>query len=444
MSRVNLISFGCPKNQVDSEKLLGLLKSEGIEYTDAPDKADAILINTCGFIDDAKRESINGILEASSIKGGRRLIVFGCLAQRYGDKLLKEVPEIDNIFGVGDEDRIVSLLKGDKKSRIRRSKRVLLNPLHYAYLKIAEGCNRGCTYCVIPSIRGPYKSRMLDEIVKEAQAIVKGGVNEVILVAQDTTSYGTDLKIKNALPSLLERISDIDGIKWIRLLYTYPTSITDELIAVIASRKNICKYMDIPIQHSEESILRQMGRRGGRQEYMRLIQRLRKAIPDIILRTSIMVGFPTEGEKEFQGLTDFIRDAEFDRLGVFTYSKEDGTPAKNMSGHVSQAIKEKRRNMIMEMQANISLKRNRSFIGKTMEVLIDEADGDYSMARTMGQAPEIDGVTFLKNADGLSVGDIVKVRITEAQEYDLIAEAVPQQVVDRKFQATSGYREKRG
>ncbi|GAB4416403.1 MAG: 30S ribosomal protein S12 methylthiotransferase RimO [Thermodesulfovibrionales bacterium] len=438
MSRVSIVSLGCPKNLVDSENLLSGLRDEGFLYTTKPDDADIVLVNTCGFIEEAKRESIEEILRLKHMKEeGKKLLVFGCLAKRYRDDLIKEIPEIDAIWGVGEEDGIIEYCKRVMKRRHgdAETQRNIDSPIHpftdspirpsgsYAYLKIAEGCSRGCAFCVIPSIRGTYRSIEPDKVLRKAEKHIESGVRELILVAQDISSYGMEFHGYN-LSSLLRDLSSISGEFWIRLLYLYPASIDDELLTVIAGEDKICKYLDIPLQHSEDKILKAMGRSGTKKWHVRLIRRIREAIPDITIRTTLIAGFPGETEEDFAGLKGFVEDMRFDRLGVFMYSKEDGTLASRMKGNIARKVKEKRRDEIMRIQSYISLEKNRSIIGRIFKAIVDEVDGKIAIARLYSQAPEIDGVVFVSNNSVLKAGEFTDVLITEAYDYDLKGELV--------------------
>lgn len=437
-NKVSIITLGCPKNLADSENLLEGLYKENFLYTEDLTEASIIIINTCGFIEDAKRESVEEILKMKHLKEGSRLVVFGCLAQRYKEELLREIPEIDAIFGVGGYQEIINYCKRVRDSRIiglgyenpngTLGFSHLREPLYsssYAYIKIAEGCNRGCSFCAIPSIRGKYTSLYPEDILRNVEKYLSLGVKELILVAQDITSYGKELGGYD-LSSLLRDIASIGGDFWIRLLYLYPTSIDDRIIKTISEEDKICKYLDIPLQHSEERILKAMGRVGGRDAYKYLINKIRETIPGVTLRTTIMVGFPGETEEEFNGLKGFIEEMEFDRLGVFTYSKEEGTRASRLRGHLPRKIKEIRRDEIMNLQAQISLKKNLMTLGHTYRALVDEIDGDLIIARLSSQAPEIDGVVIIEDKGELMIreGDFIDVKITEAFDYDLKGEII--------------------
>lgn len=443
MLNIYLTTLGCPKNQVDSEHLQMDFLSEGFVFVESPDNADIFLVNTCGFIREAKEESIDNILSLAKKKGHlKKLIVFGCLAQRYRDELKREIPEIDGLWGIAEGKDIIKFCRdltnsqdlGDSHIMINHQaavKPITSNTQSFRYIKIAEGCNKKCTFCVIPSIRGRFQSIPSGSILAEAEVFIKAGVKELILVAQDITDYGRDLK-GYSLASLLNDLTDIDGDYWVRLLYLYPTSITDELLELIAKNRKICKYLDIPLQHSEDRILRLMGRRGTKKEYIKLLRNIRRRIPDITLRTTFITGFPSETEEEFRCLMDFIEEMRFDRLGVFKYSKEDGTAAERIKGQIPEKVKSRRYNEIMKLQAGISLEKNKELIGKRFRAIIDEIDGNVALARLYCHAPEIDGLVIIKDlhkfqdsADpekgnpAICIGDFVDVEITEAYDYDL-------------------------
>ncbi|MDI1471354.1 MAG: 30S ribosomal protein S12 methylthiotransferase RimO [Thermodesulfovibrio sp.] len=416
--KFTVITLGCPKNTVDSRHLIEALIKEGFSYVEEFKKADFVFINTCCFINDAKEESIDEILTAVKFKDYRKLIVFGCLSERYREEIKKEIPEIDALFGVKESERIIKFMSQFKDLKDFQSVPYTVEPPSYRYIKIADGCSRKCTFCVIPSIRGNFRSTEPEKILKEAESFVSSGVKELILVAQDITQYGKELKGYN-LTSLLNDLCSISGDFWIRLLYLYPTDINQKLVQTIAEHDKIVKYLDIPMQHSEERILRLMGRRGTKKEYLRKIHELRQAIPEVILRSTFIVGFPTEKEVEFQSLVDFIEEVQFDRLGVFKYSKEEGTVAYNLKEQIPENVKQRRYDEIMSRQAVISLEKNRAFVGKEYDALIDYVDVDLALARLYCHAPEIDGVVILDNISNLKAGDKVKVLIKEAYEYDL-------------------------
>lgn len=434
MSKISMVSLGCPKNLVDSDALLANLKKEGFLPTHDTEDAELVLVNTCGFIEEAKRESIEEILKLARVrKKGGKLLVFGCLAKRYGEALVKEIPEIDGLWGVGEEHKIVEYCKAlkvsTKQKAVSSGKRLptdysILPASHsYAYLKIAEGCSRGCTYCVIPSIRGQYRSKEPEQILRKAEEHVKSGVRELVLVAQDLGNYGREFR-GYTLPSLVRDISSISGDFLVRLLYLNPSSINDELLAVIADEDKVCKYLDIPLQHSEDRILKAMGRGGTKKSIMRTIKKTREAVPHVTLRTTFIVGFPGETENDFAGLKNFLGEMRFERLGVFMYSKEEGTPAAKMRGNVDGKLKEKRRDEIMRLQSRISLDANMALVGKRFRVLVDEVDGAAAVGRLSSQAPEIDGVVIISHltlhaSRSLRPGEFAEVEIVEAYDYDL-------------------------
>lgn len=442
MAKVTIVSLGCPKNLVDSENLLSGLKSEGIFYVPEVVDADIVLVNTCGFIEAAKKESIEEILQLKHIgKQNKRLLVFGCLAKRYRDELIREIPEIDGIWGVGEEDKIIEYCKKtvvkDKRQEpvkiIQKGKKPIsygpspIAAASYTYLKIAEGCNRHCTFCVIPSIRGPFKSISPEKIIKKAEEHVKAGFRELIIVAQDISRYGDEFGAYG-LPSLIKDITSISGDFRVRLMYLYPTDVTEELLTVVSKDDKVCKYLDIPFQHSEDRMLKAMGRSGTRAEYILAIKRIRRTIPDITLRTTFIVGFPGETEEDFAGLKNFIEDMRFDRLGVFTYSKEEGTPASRLKGQVAKKKKEQRQGELMMVQSYISLEKNKRLVGKRFRALVDEVEGEIAITRLCSQTPEIDGVTIIPDLKPptpnpqppiIRPGDFVVVEITEAYDYDL-------------------------
>lgn len=432
------ISLGCDKNLVDSEMMMGLLHDRGYEFTDNEEEADIIVINTCGFINDAKEESINTILEMAKYKENnlKALIVAGCLVERYKNEILQELPEIDAIVGTTAFDKICDVVDdvlADKKHNELESinkmcrpdvKRIITTGGYYSYLKIAEGCDKHCTYCSIPMIRGAYRSVPMDELVKEAEYLADNGVKELIIVAQEITVYGKDLYGEKKLPELLHRLCKVPGIQWIRLLYCYPEEITDELIETIRTEKKICHYIDMPIQHASDKILKAMGRRTNNAELRNIISKLRKEIPDICLRTTLITGFPGETEEDHQILLDFIDEMEFDRLGVFTYSPEEDTPAATMPDQVAEEVKEARRDEIMELQQEISYDKGTDRIGQELLVMIEGKVADESayIGRTYGDAPKVDGYIFVQTGELLMTGDFAKVRVTGALEYDLIGE----------------------
>ncbi|MBO6007444.1 MAG: 30S ribosomal protein S12 methylthiotransferase RimO [Lachnospiraceae bacterium] len=436
--KILFVSLGCDKNLVDSEKMLGILSKRGYEFTDDEAEAEVIVVNTCCFIGDAKEESIGELIRLGKLKEDGKLkvlIATGCLAQRYSSEIFDDLPEVDAVMGtmsiesIGDIVEEALSKKEEKISKIdpldakpySDSHRSLTTGGHYAYLKIAEGCNKRCTYCIIPYVRGSYRSIPMEDIVKEAEELSAAGVKELILVAQETTLYGTDLYGKKSLPELLKKLCEIDGIRWIRLLYAYPEEITDEMIDVIASEDKICKYLDLPIQHSENTILRRMGRKTSKESIEALIEKLRQRIPGMCLRTTLISGFPGETEDEFEELYRFVNETEFDRLGVFTYSAEEGTPAAEMPDQVPSETAKRRRDEIMELQQAVSFDLNESHVGEILEVLIEgylPEDRIY-VGRTYRDAPGVDGLFFLEADKELMTGDIVKAKVTQALGYDL-------------------------
>ena len=451
MRNVLFISLGCDKNLVDSEKMLGLLNAAGYQVAQEESEADAIVVNTCCFIHDAKEESIETILEMAEWKKRGRLkalVVTGCMAQRYQEEINQEIPEVDAVIGTTGYTEIVPILdeilgtvevsQKEQNSFVNccpsidllpdslADKRVVTTGGYTAYLKIAEGCNKRCTYCIIPYIRGHYRSFPMEDLLEEAQRLAEGGVKELILIAQETTVYGMDCYGRKALPELLTKLCKIEGIEWIRILYCYPEEITDELIDVMKKEKKICHYLDIPIQHSEDTILKRMGRRTDRAELVSLVEKLRREIPDIVLRTTLITGFPGETEEEFNNMVDFVDKMEFDRLGVFPYSAEEGTKAAEMDNQIASDIKESRRDEIMALQQEISAEKEERRIGQEMSVLIEGYlyEDDIYIGRTYMDAPKVDGNVFVRAQEELISGDMVPVRITGANEYDLMGDVI--------------------
>lgn len=448
MRNVLFVSLGCDKNLIDSEKMIGLLAEHGYQMVQEEKDADAIVVNTCCFIEEAKEESIEEILKAGQWKEKGRLkalVVAGCMAQRYEKEIRESIPEVDAVVGTTGYTKICKVMdtvfeeqEEDKKEFVDylpdvdilpesvSDKRVLTTASYMAYLKIAEGCNKRCSYCVIPYVRGRYRSVPMEDVLHEAETLAKEGVKELILVAQETTVYGVDLYQKKCLPELLHKLCKIEGIEWIRLLYCYPEEITDELIETIATEKKICHYLDMPIQHSEDKILKAMGRRTSRRDLVELIGKLRKRIPDIALRTTLITGFPGETTEEFENMCRFVNDMEFERLGVFTYSREEGTRAALMDQQIDEETKKERRDEIMELQQEISADIGQSKIGQTMDVLIEGYlyDEDVYIGRTYMDAPKVDGNVFVRAEEELISGDIVPVKITGANEYDLMGDVI--------------------
>ncbi len=439
--RINIITLGCSKNTVDSENLAARLKAQGhtVYFDRQRNDSDAVIINTCGFIGDAKEESINTIL--SAVGGKQRVVVCGCLVERYRDELSKEIPEVDAWYGVHEWEKIAQDLGTnnpigtigtiDTIGTIKN--RPLSTPSHYAYLKIAEGCNRSCSYCAIPLIRGAHRSRPIDDIVAEAKALVAGGVKELIVISQDTTWYGLDLYHKRALGELLERLATESGAPWIRLHYTYPSSFPEDAIDAIARHANICNYIDIPLQHINSRILSSMQRGIDREGTLRLLDTFRAKLPDAAIRTTLIVGYPGETEKEFDELKDFVREARFDRMGCFAYSPEEGTPAESLGDPVPDEEKQRRVDELMAIQEQISLEKNQARIGKTYRCIIDRTEGDYLVGRTQYDSPEVDDEVLIPtntlthshtNAFSPFPGDFVDVCITDATEHDLMGRLV--------------------
>lgn len=434
------VSLGCDKNLVDTEMMLGLLNRDGYTFTDDEYEADVIVVNTCCFINDAKEESINTILDMAKRKEDancKALIVTGCLAQRYKQEIVDEIPEVDGILGTSTYDEISNLLREalGGKEHVQRfhdldllpeteTERILTTGGHYAFLKIAEGCDKHCTYCIIPSLRGNYRSVPMERLVKEAESLAEKGVKELILVAQETTLYGMDLYGEKALPRLLKKLCRIPGIQWIRIEYCYPEEITDELIRTIKEERKICHYLDLPIQHASDNILKRMGRRTSKAQLVEIVEKLRREIPDIALRTTLISGFPGETEKDHEEVMKFVNEMEFERLGVFPYSAEEDTPAAGFQDQVPEEIKEERRDDIMELQQEISYDHSQSMIGRILDVMIEGkvADEAAYAGRTYMDGPGVDGMIFVQTGEMLMSGDFARVRVTGATEYDLIGE----------------------
>lgn len=432
--KIGMINLGCDKNRIDTEIMLSSLK-DNFEIVNDPKISDIIVVNTCGFIEASKQESIDTILEMAKYKEKNNckiLIATGCLTQRYGKELTELMPEIDIMLGVNNYDKlnesIISFLNNNKKvilcdkenSKVNQGERILTTGKSCAYVRIAEGCNNNCTYCIIPQIRGRYRSRKIEDIIEEVKSLAKNGVKEIILIAQDTTKYGIDIYGEKKLPELLRKLSIINELDWIRILYCYPEDITEELINEIAVNDKICKYLDIPIQHISNNILKAMRRKSTKELINSNIQKLRERISNICLRTSIIVGFPGETEEDFQELKDFVKDIKFDKLGVFKYSQEEGTPAANMEKQIDEEVKEKRENELMIIQQEISKEKNLKKIGKTYKVLVEGYDDMMWYGRSYEMAPEIDGQILFSSEQNIEIGSIVEVKITSALEYDLI------------------------
>lgn len=437
--KIGMISLGCPKNQVDAEHMLALMDAEGWEIVDYVDGCDAVIVNTCGFIDDAKKEAIENILDMVELKKEgviSKIIVTGCLAQRYKDEIVKEIPEVDAVIGIGANGDIIKTVE-EVMSGVDtiekyppqcdlplEGQRILTTPQYWAYLKIGEGCSNRCTYCTIPSIRGNMRSRSMENVIDEAKQLAESGVKELILIAQDTTSYGLDLYGELKLPELLNELCKIDSIEWIRLLYCYPDRITDELIETMKNQEKVVNYIDLPLQHADDKILKAMNRRGDQALIRNVISKLREEIPDVVIRTTFIVGFPGEGEEEFETLAEFVNEIEFDRLGVFTFSPQEGTPAFDMEDQVDEDIKTRRGEVIMQDQYSIMEEKNNEKIGKTYKVVVEDYDGysDSYTGRTYMDAPEIDGLVKFTSHKDLDIGDFVDVEIFDVEDYDLIGE----------------------
>ncbi len=440
MSKIAMIGLGCPKNQVDGEMLLSRLVDGGFDIVGELEEADLVIINTCGFIDDAKKEAIDNILYAVSLKqegviGG--VVVTGCLAERYQQEILNEIPEVDAVVGIGANGEIAEIckkvLEGNTVARFPskycmplEGDRILSTPPHYAYLKIAEGCSNCCTYCAIPSIRGKFRSREIENIIEEAKSLASNGIKELVVVAQDTTRYGIDLYGELKLPELLRELCKIDGIEWIRILYCYPECLTDELIDVMASEDKICNYIDLPLQHADADVLKRMNRTGDEESLTALIEKLRTKIPDVVIRTTFITGFPGETEENFETLSRFINDVKFDRLGCFAYSPEEGTFAAKMDNQIDDEVKAHRNEIIMQQQYEIFSDKQESRVGTVMTAIVDGFDEDNMlyMGRTYMDAPEIDSSVIISTEDELEAGQFVKIKILGVDDCDLVGEVI--------------------
>ncbi len=439
--KILFVSLGCDKNLVDTEEMLGLLRNDGYEFTDDETEADIIIINSCCFINDAKEESINTILEMAELKKEgklKALVVTGCLAERYKKEILDEIEEVDAVLGTASYDNIVSVLEkalsGEKQMNfmpldrlvLTETNRILTGGGHFAHLKIAEGCDKHCTYCIIPKIRGGYRSVPMEKLIKEAEYLASQGVKELILVAQETTIYGVDLYGEKSLHKLLNELCKIKGISFIRLMYCYPEEIYDELIETIKNQEKICNYIDMPIQHCSNNILKRMGRRTSKEDIITIINKLRREIPDIVIRTTLISGFPGETKEDHEELLDFVDEMEFERLGVFAYSPEEDTPAALMTDQIDDDVKEERRAELMELQQEIAFDNGEKYIGKEVLAVIEGkiADENAYVARTYMDAPDIDGNIFITSGELLMTGDFVKVKVTGSCDYDLIGEII--------------------
>ena len=436
--KVGFVSLGCSKNLIDTEMAIGLFKKNNFEIVNDVEKAEIIIVNTCGFIESAKQESIDTIIEFANLKETgnlKLLIVTGCLAQRYSDELKQEIPEIDAIVGTGSYQNIDEILEGlQKEKQIVSLKdievvynedlpRYVSTPEYMAYLKISEGCDKHCTYCIIPKLRGKQKSRKIEDIVAESKTLSENGVKELVVIAQDSTMYGSDIYGEAKLPQLLEELAKIEELKWIRIMYSYPESITEELVDVIRRHDNICSYFDMPIQHASNKILKLMNRQTTREELLAKINMIRTAIPNATLRTTLITGFPGEDEKDFEELVEFVKEVKFDKLGVFPYSREEGTAADKLPNHLEQEVKEQRRDTIMMVQQGISEEINQNKVGNIYEVLIEEQiENNVYVGRTIFDAEEIDSIVYVKSHTQLEPGDFVNVKINTALEYDLMGD----------------------
>jgi len=420
--KIEIITLGCSKNIVDSERLMKQFKINQIELVNTSNNADSIVINTCGFIESAKEESINTILKAIELKKAgkiKKVVVAGCLSERYKDELRKEIPEVDAYFGIEDYDGIINEFGGNLKKELL-GERLISTPKHYAYLKISEGCDNPCSFCAIPLIRGKYKSKPIEKLVAETELLAVRGVKEIIIIAQDTTDYGRDLYGKQMLSELLEKLSKIDQIKWIRLLYTYPSRFPENVMDLIAVKDNICNYIDLPLQHISDVVLKSMRRGISSKKTRELLYKLKNKIPNLTLRTTFIVGYPNETEKEFEELINFVKEFEFDRLGVFTYSAEEDTYAFSLNDIIAPEEKQRRKEILMEIQKGISLKKNNAFIGKKIEVLIDNIEGNYYIGRSERDAPEVDGEVLIPAENNqIKIGNYYSVEIVDCNEYDL-------------------------
>ena len=438
--KIGMISLGCNKNQIDAEIMLAKLAEQGFEITDEVDGADAVIVNTCGFIEDAKKEAIENILDMAELKKEGvigKIIVTGCLAERYREEILSELPEVDAVVGLGSNkdiaeicDRVLAGVPvvsfGEKTCLPLDSERMLTTPNYYAYLKIAEGCSNHCTYCAIPKIRGEFRSRQPESILKEAMELAKQGVKELVVIAQDTSRYGEDLYGKSMLPELLRQLCRIENLKWIRTLYCYPERITDELLETIASEEKLVKYLEIPIQHSDGDILKSMKRWGDEEKLENLFKHIREKIPNVILRTTLITGFPSETQEQFNSLAEFIKRVRFDRLGCFAYSREEGTKAYDFPNQIDEETANHRADIIMEQQMLISAENNEKLINAEFEAVVEGFDrfGECYFGRTPNDAPDIDGKVFFTSETPLKIGDYVKIKITDTLDYDLIGEVI--------------------
>ncbi|MCS7052645.1 MAG: 30S ribosomal protein S12 methylthiotransferase RimO [Ignavibacterium sp.] len=424
--KISVITLGCSKNTVDSERLLRQIQLNRMPITSDPNEADTVIINTCGFIEAAKEESINTILQAVELKNKgklKKLIVAGCLSERYKETLEKEIPEVDVFFGTEKYQEIIDELGGKFKYELL-GERLLTTPSHLAYLKISEGCDHPCSFCAIPLMRGKHKSIPMEQLINEAKLLADKGVKELIIIAQDTTDYGKDIYQKKNLAELLNKLSKIDGIEWIRLMYAYPSHFPDDVIDEIATNPKILNYVDIPLQHISDSVLKSMRRGVTSKQTYKLLEKLKSKIPDITLRTTFIVGYPNETEKDFQMLIDFIKEIEFDRIGTFTFSVEENTTSYILGDPISQKEKERRRRVLMEIQSEISYEKNRTFVGKTLKVLVESKESDYYVGRSYRDAPEVDGEVLFTSNKKIKFGNFYDVKIFDCDEYDLYGELI--------------------
>ncbi len=422
--KVSVITLGCAKNIVDSERLLRQLQLNNLDLRDVPNEADTVIINTCGFIEAAKEESVNTILKTVANKNSglvKRVYVAGCLSQRYKDDLQKEIPEVDMYFGTEDYERIVRELGGELKKNLL-GERLITTPSHTAYLKISEGCDRPCSFCAIPLMRGKNKSKSIQELVEETKYLAANNTKEIVLIAQDTTDYGNDLYNKRNISNLVRAISEVEGIEWIRLMYAYPSRFPDDLIDEMANNPKVCNYLDMPLQHIADSVLKSMRRGITERQTRELLYKLRERIPDLVLRTTIIVGYPDETDKDFDELCEFIKDIKFERLGTFTYSQEENTAAYNLGDTIPKNVKIQRQKKIMEIQKEISLEKNNELINKELKVLVEAFEGDFYIGRSYRDAPEVDGEVLINFENGtIKTGEFYNVTVYDCNEYDLFA-----------------------
>lgn len=438
--KIGMVSLGCAKNLVDSERMLWKLRERGYELVTEPGLADLVIVNTCGFIQAAKEEAIDTILELAALKAEgtiRKIILTGCLTERYREEVAEEFPEVDAICGMGDEAEIIAVIDhvlaneryihfAPKDAVPMTGRRIISTLPFFAYLKIAEGCDNRCTYCAIPEIRGKFRSVPFDDVLEEAAWLTQHGVTELVVVAQDTTRYGEDLYGASRLPQLLEALCKLDGVRWVRVLYCYPERITDELLEVIAREEKIVKYLDLPIQHCETEVLRRMNRRGTKESLVAVLDKIRKTIPDVTLRTTLITGFPGETEAQFNALAEFVQAQKFDRLGCFAYSAEDGTPAATFDGQLDEEVKQHRADVIMEQQQNVVLEKNNARLGTACLAVVEGFDkyAECWFGRTAADAPDIDGKVFFKSETPLNIGDYVTLRLSEVLDYDFVGEVI--------------------